>query len=150
MREQIIKALGQSNFSEKYTMLCNDFSDIDNGISFKKSDLVNILNDIADNLKYSPREKLFYMDFTISGSSLRYVLPYKYGFIDCSYTIWNDYEGFRFRGSFAKLSKMVDEEFENKVKYKFPIATSLADLQKILIKVINLHKDFIEALALLA
>lgn len=148
MKEQVIEALERSNFVGRYILLCNGYKDVDNGMTFKKGDLTHALNDFDNNLHYSSKEKLFYQDSLINGNSLRYVLPYKYGFIDCSYTIWNDSNDPRIRGSFAKFSQMVDAEFENKVEYKFPIATSLTDLEKILKQVIDLHTDFLKAFEL--
>ena len=115
-------------------------------MTFKKDDLLHILNALKTNLKYSSKEKVFYANVMIYGNSLRYILPYKYGFIDCSYTFWNESNNFRIGGSFAEFSLMIDEEFENKVDFKFPIATSLPDLEKILKQVLNLHTDFVKNL----
>lgn len=138
-----IEALTECNFSNRYVELCNKYKDVDNGLTFKKDDLTNILSDAGIDLKYSSQEKLFYQDYEQSGNSIRFVLPFKYGFIDCSYTIWSTAKNFRLGGSFADFSLMVDGMFENKVAYKFPIACSVEELRLILKEICLLHNDFI-------
>lgn len=144
MKEHIIKSLEQSKFASKYILLCNEYMDVDKGITPKKDELLAILNNLSVSLKFSTQEKLFYKDYDINGNSVRFILPFKYGFIDCSYTIWNNLKGFRFGGSYADFSKMIDENFENKVAYKFPIATSLDGLEAIIKQVLELHSDFLK------
>lgn len=143
MKNFIIEALEQSNFSSRYINLCNDYTNVDNGATFKKNDLLRILNGLDIDLTYSSNEKLFYKDYEINDSSIRFILPFKYGFIDCSYTIWNILKEFRIGGSFANFSLMIDKAFESKVTYKFPIATSMEDLEFIVKNIIQLHGDFI-------
>jgi hypothetical protein len=46
-------------------------------------------------------------------------------------------------GRFGELSGMIDKDFERKVSYKFPIATSVDDLEIILSIILKLHNDFI-------
>ena len=144
MKELIIKALELTKFSNQYTKLCNEFNKVDDGATFKKDDLLKILNNLDCSFRYSAREKLFYQNYSINGNSIRFVLPFKYGFIDCSYTIWNELKKFRIGGSFADFSVMVDENFESNIEYKFPIATSHEDLAEILNAIIQTHNDFIK------
>jgi hypothetical protein len=146
MKQLIIEALIACDFSNRYVELCNKYKDVDNGLGFKKDDLTNILSDEGVELKYSSQEKLFYQDYEQTGNSIRFILPFKYGFIDCSYTIWNTAKNFRLGGSFADFSLMIDDMFETKVAYKFPIACSVEELRIILKYTCQLHNDFITQL----
>lgn len=143
MEELIREVLILVNFSERYIQICKSFNDFENGISLNKQAISEILSDADFDLKFSAREKLFYKDYNYKHLNLRFLLPYKYGFIDCMYAFWNEDNTERVRGSFGTMSNLVDQEFSSKVDYKFPIATCEYELKEIINRLVTLHSDFI-------
>lgn len=143
MEELIKEVLSKVNFSERFLEICKSYNDFDNGGSFKKQAITDILRDADFDLIYSSREKLFYKDYKYEHINLRYILPYKYGFIDCMYAFWNEDNTERVRGSFGTLSALVDPDFSSKVNHKFPIATCECELKEIIKYLLVLHNDFI-------
>lgn len=144
MEELVKESLRSVSFSERYIELCNSYNDFENGGSFKKQTISDILRDTDSQLKYSSREKLYFKDYKYKDINLRFVLPYKYGFIDCMYALWDDDNTERIRGSFATLSSLIDPEFSSKVSHKFPIATCECELKDIINSLLVLHNNFVK------
>ncbi|QAR30538.1 hypothetical protein EQP59_03795 [Ornithobacterium rhinotracheale] len=142
MENKLIMILEEINFTSRYIALCNKFSDFNNGINFSKQEILNCLINNNIQMKFIPKEKLFFKDYFINDITIRFLFEYKYGCIDCRYWIFKN-EDTVFNGSFREVSLVEDKGFNEKVSYRFPIATSLHDLQEILKKIIELNSDFI-------
>ena len=94
-------------------------------------------------LEYASKEKLFLKNYRFGDLNLRFILSYNYGFIDCMYACWTDNFVFRQNESLSGMAMLIDGNFENSVKYKFPIATSIEDMERILQELHPMHNDFI-------
>lgn len=144
MKDIILKSLTEIDFTNRYKEICNGYNDFANSKSFKKVEVQELVQKLNLDLEYSSKEKLFLKNYRFGDLNLRFILSYNYGFIDCMYACWTDDFSFRLNESFGGISIMIDNDFEEGVNYKFPIATSLADFEQILIKLVKLHMDFIE------
>jgi hypothetical protein len=142
MENKLIMILKEINFSSSYITLCNKFSDFNNGKNFSKQEILNALTDNKIQMKFSSKEKLFFKDYFINDITIRFLFEYKFGCIDCRYWFSKNEETI-FNGSFREISLLEDKEFNEKVSYRFPIATSIDDLEDILKKLIELNNDFI-------
>jgi len=98
--------------------------------------------------KYDSKGKSFYKDYSFGVYNVRLTMTYKYGFIECFYTLSGNEE--RITGRFNSIATMQDEDFRTKVNHNFPIATSVADLENILNGIMHLHNEFITQLAMKA
>lgn len=146
MDDKIIEILNNINFTNRYIVLCNRFSDYNNGLNFTKQEMLAII-DKSIQLEFSSKEKVFFKDYLIKNFNVRFLLGYKYGFIDCRYWISEGDETIM-NGSFREIALMEDKEFNEKVSYRFPIATSIDDLKYILNKITSLNDEFINNLIL--
>jgi len=145
MKEAIKRTLINVNFSERYITICNKFTDFNNRKNFKKKELQEILTRMNSDLKYSSRESIFLKDYKFGNITVRIIVPFKSGLIDCTYAIWT--EGFKERvnDSFFGIATIEKPDIESKVQgYKFPIATSVDELEIILKEIIELHNNFID------
>lgn len=142
----IVDILKSISFDKRYVQICNQFKDFDKGKTLKKIEVEEVLNKLDWDLKYYSKERIFLCDFLFKGFVLRFILPYKYGFIDCQYIFWDEKNNVRFKGGFSDWAIKVDADFESKVSYKFPIVTSEDDLLKTLISLLELHSNFITEL----
>ncbi|MFZ1749261.1 MAG: hypothetical protein WAU01_03685 [Saprospiraceae bacterium] len=145
MNDIILKSFSEIDFVNRYKEICNAYTDFDNGKSFKKGEVQELLQENNLDLEFSSKEKLFLKNYRFGDLNLRFILSYNYGFIDCMYTCWTDNFDFRLNESLSGMAMLIDENFESKVKYKFPIATSSSDFEKIIEELSNLHIDFIES-----
>jgi len=146
MKELFKKTLEQIRFSQKYIDVCNKFHDFDKGKNFNKNEVLEILNVFSWKLSYASKDKSFYQDYDYKYFKGRFTFTYKYGFIECFYVFWNKRTEERIRGRFNSIALIEDNDFESKVTYKFPIATSLNDLEGILKSLYKLHTNFIKTL----
>ena len=62
MKRLIYNVLKEIHFAEKYVELCNSFPNFDNGINFRRSVIITMLEEHNLNMTYASREKLFYTD----------------------------------------------------------------------------------------
>ncbi|MBP1618615.1 MAG: hypothetical protein H6Q14_2442 [Bacteroidetes bacterium] len=131
-------------FSEIYIDLCNKYCEFDNGGKFTKKEVESEIIRNELQMTFSSKEKLFYKDYVKNNLSIRFILSYKYGFIECFYTIKNLINSEKIEGRFNTIATLQNVNFNNLVKHKFPIATSLEDLKEILSTILKLHTDFIE------
>lgn len=146
MKEKVKGILEQIDFAARYIKLCNQFADYDHAMNFNKEDIEEVLNHNEGGFKYSSKEKLFSKDYLFAGFNLRFVIGFKYGFIDGLYAFWSNDEATKLRGGFGTISTIQDPDFESKVAYKFPIASSREELELILNTITQLHHDFISHL----
>ena len=145
MEEIINKVLKEIHFAQRFTELCNSFPNFDNGINFRKSVIIPILQEHNMNMTYASREKLFYTDIDHKNISIRFSFSTKHGFVEAFY-VFRSTDGSRVLGRFNSIAKIENEDFDNNVKHPFPIATSVEDLKSILDTVFKLHQDFISNL----
>jgi len=146
MKDVIVKVLKEIDFAQIYQNLCNQYNNFDNGMNFNKNEINNILNSNNISLDFSSKEKSFYKDYYLFEVTVRFTMTYKQGFIECFYTIWNEDNSNRILGRFNSIAMLQDLDFNSSVKHKFPIATSLKDLNNILTIILKLHCDFIKKL----
>lgn len=144
LKETVKSALDKIQFAERYIELCNGFKDYDDGKSFKKNEVQEVLKRNGFTGNYASSDKSFFTDYVKSGTAVRHTLTYKRGFIECFYSFQNEETKERVIGRFNSIAKMEDENFDDQVLHKFPIATSLEDLEKILAELLQLHNDFME------
>ncbi|HMM02488.1 MULTISPECIES: hypothetical protein [unclassified Dysgonomonas] len=143
MENKLIDILNKIEFSKKYIDICNRYSDFDNGKNFQKKDILEILLMNKIDMEFSSKEKLFYKDYFISNYIIRFLFSFKYGFIECFYTIRYNDDSENISGRFNSIATLQNADFNNMVKHKFPIATSIEDLQNILNELLRIHNDFI-------
>jgi hypothetical protein len=146
MKDLIIKSLSEIDFVKRYKELCNAYKDFDNGKSFKKKEVQELLQKNNLVLEYSSKEKLFLKNYSFGEFNLRFILSYNYGFIDCMYAFWTLGHDFRLSESLSGMAMLIENNFEDMVNYKFPIATSITDFEQILREINKLHIDFIKTI----
>ena len=147
MKEKILIAFKKVDFSNRYMNLCNKFDDFDNGVKFHNNDVANSIAQVNGELRYSSKENLFIKDYSINEINARFILSFKYGFIDCTYAFWT--EGFkeRLNESLYGIALMLDRDVESKITYKFPIATNMKDLDEIVKEVLEINSEVMEYLS---
>ncbi|WP_313377317.1 hypothetical protein [Chishuiella sp.] len=145
MKNKIVYVLNKIDFANRYITLCNNFLDFNNGMNFTKHDVLDVINDNNVDMKFISKEKLFIKDYFIKGFTARLIIGYKNGFIDCMYWIFKN-EVTILNESFRGVSLLQDTEFNDKVLFRFPIATNIDDLQQILKELLSLNNDFISEL----
>lgn len=130
-------------FKERYVQLCNKYNDFDNCKNVKNSDVEKILNEIKFLMSSSTKESLFFKDYKFKEFSLRFILSYKNGIIDCSDLYWNEDNSIRIYGGFRSYIREINPEIKNRVEYLLPISTNEFDLNQIIRELIKLHTDFV-------
>lgn len=145
MKEFVTKILFQVNFAEKYKEICNSYANYDKGMSFSRKQVEDTLF-LGAELIYASKEKSFYKDYNIDPYTLRITITFKYGFIECFYTLWNSESEERIRGRFNSIASMQDQTFNTQVTHNFPVATSLDELEKIMKEVLKLNDEFVDQL----
>ncbi len=143
MKDQIINALSKINFTEKYSRLCNQFSDLNEGASFTKDEVAIILAACDLIANFASKDKSFYHDIKFSDIELRLTITYKYGYIECFYT-FRQANQIPIGGRFNDFCEMEIEGSTRELKNKFPIAHSKSDLVEILKTISMLHKSLVE------
>ncbi len=143
LTDAVIRSLKSSNFTDRYIELCNNFTKYDNSYNLKLKEIRTILEDLKIDFKISGTENCFFRDYTFDNYTYRFLISYKYGFIDTMFTYWNDDGTINVRGGLKKFCEMVDPSFGQKVKYKFPIATSIQEGRAIIDAIVKLHNDYI-------
>lgn len=143
MEEILIEILIKIQFSEIYINLCNKYCEFDNGGKFTKKEVESEIIKRELQMIFSSKEKLFYKDYVKNNLKIRFILSYKYGFIECFYTIQSLINSEKIEGRFNTIATLQNLNFNNLVKHKFPIATSLDDLKEILGIVFDLNNNLI-------
>ena len=59
MKDIILQAFSEIDFVYRYKEICNAYTDFDNGKSFKKGEVQELLQKLNIDLEYSSKEKLF-------------------------------------------------------------------------------------------
>ena len=139
----IKKSLERADFTSLYIDLCNSYSNFDNGKNIKKADIKSFLDKEGLQYKIAGSENCFYRDYDFEKFKLRFLVGYKHGFIDALYNFWNDDFSIRVLGGFKTYCEMTDPDFDQKVKYRFPISCSESMATEIILKVLELHERFL-------
>jgi len=145
MSQLVKEILTRINFAEKYQEVCNKFSNLENGLTFKRLDVKKVLALCNINLCYAVNEKCFYMDYSFKDSNLRFTMSFKHGYVECFYAIWNKNDSDRVVGRFNTFATLQNPQFNDITKHKFPIATSKEELQDIIGEIWDLHNNFLTA-----
>ncbi|MEX1003203.1 MAG: hypothetical protein WDZ35_13880 [Crocinitomicaceae bacterium] len=143
MKENIIEFLKDVDFSKKYAFICNQYSNFNEGGHFNKKDLSEIFNVLNFDLKYASHDKSFFKDYEFDSFRFRFVLTYKYGFIECFYTFFNGSD-LPFGGRLNDISEWENKNFRSEAEHNFPIATSKEDLYGILSSLFELHSALLD------
>lgn len=146
MKKLIKEILTDIQFPERYRKLCNQFSDINKGISFRKFEISSVLDGSKADMEYSSKGKFFFKVYYFGQVNLRFILPYKYGFIDCMYIVWDTKSSNRIRGSFAAIALLSVPDFLDWIPNRFPIASSKSELEEIVTSLLYIHQDFLKAM----
>lgn len=139
--KKILEFFNKINISKRYVDLCNNFSDFENSKTPNKNEVLNILNKNNIDLKYSKQDKIFYENIKINEDNYRFYISVNYGIIASVYMIWNEDKTILNNNSY-EISEKIDDEILEKIKHRFPIATSEKDLEEILEEILDIYKGF--------
>ncbi|MEQ8472939.1 MAG: hypothetical protein RIC35_17225 [Marinoscillum sp.] len=143
MKDLILDILREIELDKEYEKLCLRYSDFDGRVNLNWKEIEPIINDYDPDFKYVAKDRTFLKEIIFRGFIVRFFVGYYGGIIDFSYLIWKEGENNNFyQGRLASLTETLDPEFEEKVKFQTPIATSLEDFEDILSKIFSLFKEF--------
>ena len=142
MKKVVREILVQISFADRYAEICNLHKEYSSCMNVTKNQMQEILLACNFDSEYDLKGKSFHMDYSFDTYQVRLAITYKYGFIECFYTLWGNED--RISGRFNSIASMQDEDFRAKVTHNFPVATSVTDLESILKNILNLHNEFIE------
>ena len=143
MKELIIEILKEIELDKEYVKLCQNFTDFDCSINLNKTEVAPIIKSFDSDFNYIPKDKTFLKETFFKEYSIRFFIGFKNGIIGFGFLVWKEGDINKFyKGNLHTLSKEIDSEFEKKVKYNFPIATSLVDFEQILTKIFSLFRAF--------
>ncbi len=143
MQELILGILQKIGLDKEYAKLCQDYCDFDGRATLTRKDIEPIIKSFDSDFKYVVKDRTFLKETTFEEFTVRFFIGFKNGIIDFSYLVWKEGESYNFyQGRLATLSEQIDPEFNGKVKYKSPIATSLDDFKEILSKFFEWFESF--------
>ena len=143
MQELILGILQEIELDKEYAKLCERYCDFDNSANLNKKEVGTIIKSFDSDFKYITRDRTFLKETAFEEYTVRFFIGFKSGIIDFGYLVWKEGDNNNFyKGDLYVLSKKVDVEFEERVKYNRPIATSLDDFKEILSKYFELFESF--------
>jgi len=143
MMELIVEILRKIELSKRYENLCQSYSDFEKRADLKSKDLEPYIQSHDLDFKYVAKDKVFLKEISYEEYVVRFFISFKGGIVDFSYLIWKEGENQNYyKGRLATLTELVDPQFDQKVKYKTPIATSLDDFNEILSEIFLLFEAF--------
>lgn len=141
--ECVFEVLKEINLDVKYIELCQQHNNFDNRYNLKKNEVEPLIKSLDPNFKYLAKDRTFLREVIYQNYMIRFFIDFKGGVIDFSYLIWKEGENDNFhKGRLATLVESLDPQFESKIKYRTPIATSLSDFEEILYEIFSLFRDF--------
>jgi len=144
MMDQIIEILRKIELPIKYENLCRNYSNFEKRANLKAKEVEPCIRSHDQNFKYVAKDSVFLKEVSYEGYTVRFFISFKGGIIDFSYLIWKEGENQNYhKGRLATLAELIDPQFDQKVKYKTPIATSLDDFSQILSEIFRLFEAFI-------
>ncbi len=143
MQELIIEILKKIELDKEYIRLCQANCSFDNRYNLSRKEIEPIIRSFDPDFRYIAKDKTFLKEITFEEFTVRFFIGYQGGIVDFSYLVWKEGENDNFyQGRLASLSEQIDSEFEERVKYQTPIATSLEDFKEILSKYFDLFESF--------
>lgn len=143
MQELILEILKKIELDKEYVKLCQANCNFDGRYNLNKKEIEPIIKSFDPDFKYIAKDKTFLKEIAFDEFTVRFFIGYQGGIVDFSYLVWKEGENDNFyQGRLASLSEQIDSEFEEKVKYQTPIATSLEDFKEILSKFFELFESF--------
>ena len=128
---------------KEYVKLCLKYGDFDGRSNFNKNEIEPIIQSYDPDFKYVAKDKTFLKEIAFEEFTVRFFIGFNGGIIGFGYLVWKEGENQNYyKGNLCTLSKQIDPEFEDKVKYNSPIATSLTDLEEILSEIFGLFETF--------
>lgn len=145
MKKLIIAILKEIELDKEYIKLCQRYCDFDRCINLSKKVVEPYIKSYDPDFKYVSKDRVFMKESLYQGYTVRFFVSYRQGVIGFSYLIWKEGENhIYYKGNLSSLTKELDSNFEEKVKYTSPITTSLDDFEKILSKIFMLYNDFLK------
>ena len=147
-RNIVNSVLEKLQTKEEYAELCEETWDFDNSKGLIKSVAKEIHEDLNLDFKIAGTEKMFYKDYFFDTIQIRFMIPYGYGFLDCSYRVFkgmtdNSIPSFSFRD----IVEFVKGHDENQT-YRFPMYTNKTDYIEILKTILKINDDIISLLGM--
>lgn len=143
MMDVIVEILRKIELPIKYENLCRNYSDFEKRANLKAKEVEPYILSHDQNFKYVPKDKVFLKETSYKEYTVRFFIGFQGGIVDFSYLIWKEGENKNFYdGRLATLTELIDPQFDQKVKYKTPIATSLDDFNQILSEIFRLFEAF--------
>lgn len=145
MEKIILEILKKIEINKEYIKLCQEYYNIDGQVNLKRKEVEPIIHSYDRDFKYIAKDKTFVKETTFKEYTVRFFIGFKSGIVGLGYLIWKEGENHNYyKGNLLSLSKQIDAEFEHKVKYNSPIATSVEDFEKILSKIFELFEEFLK------
>lgn len=143
MQELILEILKKIELDKEYVKLCQANCYFDDRYNLNRKEIEPIIKSFDPDFKYIAKDKTFLKEINFKEFTVRFFIGFKSGVIGFGYLIWKEGENHNYyKGNLHTLSKQIDPEFDERVEYNFPIATSLEDFKKILSKFFELFESF--------
>lgn len=145
IRELIIEILREIELVVAYEHLCRTYDNFEKRMNLKGKEIEVYIKSYDQGFKYVAKDSVFVREMEFNGYFVRFFLSFKGGIVDFSYLVWEKENNQNcLKGRLASLVEIIDPQFDQKVKYKTPIATSLDDFNDILSEIFKLFNSFIE------
>ena len=143
--ELVVEILRKIELPLKYENLCRSYSNFEKRANLNGKDLGPYIRSHDQNFKYVAKDKVFLKEVSYEEYTVRFFISFKGGIVDFSYLVWKEGENENYyKGRLATLTELIDPQFDQKVKYKTPIATSLDDFSEILSEIFLLFEAFMK------
>ena len=143
MQELILEILQKIELDKEYIKLCQANSNFDSRYNPNRKEIEPIIKSFDPDFKYIAKDKTFLKEIVFEEYTVRFFIEFKDGIVEFSYLIWKEGENHNYyKGGLDSLVELIDSEFEEKVDYQTPIATSLEDFKEILSKFFELFEFF--------
>jgi hypothetical protein len=142
-RNIVNSVLEKLHSKEEYAELCEESWDLDNAKGLIKIVALEIHKELNLDFKIAGTEKMFYKDYFFDTVQIRFMIPYGYGFLDCSYRVFkgmtdNSIQSFSFR-DIVEFEKGHDEN----QKYRFPMFKNKNDFTENLTIILRMNDEII-------
>lgn len=143
MKEQIITILQEIELEKKYIQLCQEHCDFEGHANLTRKDVESIIKSYDPAFKYILRDRTFMKEFLFEELTVRFFIDFKSGIVDFGYLIWKEGENHNYqKGDLAILTEMVNPTFNENLRYKRPIVSSVEEFNIVLSKIFELYNSF--------
>lgn len=143
MKGLILEILREIGLDKQYVKLCQTYCDFDGRANLKWKEIDQIIKSYDPDFRYVAKDKTFLKELAFKEFTVRLFIGFKIGIVSFGYLVWKEGDNQNyFKGNLHTLSKQIDPEFEEKVEYNSPIATSLDDFEKILSRIFSLFDAY--------